>query len=168
MTPRERLFSLEQFGIKLGLESIHKILDALERPERAWPAVHIAGTNGKGSVTAMVEHGLRAAGHRTGRYTSPHLDRIEERIALDGVPVAPDVFDTVAADILAVVDRLRESGTLEAIPTFFEVTTAMAFEIFRRTKVTVGVIEVGLGGRFDATNVLTPEVTAITSIAFDH
>ena len=168
MTPRERLFSLEQFGIKLGLENIHKILDALDRPERAWPAVHIAGTNGKGSVTAMVEYGLRAAGHRTGRYTSPHLDRIEERIAIDGVPVAPDLFDTVAADLLALVDRLLESGTLEATPTFFEVTTAMAFEIFRRAEVTVGVIEVGLGGRFDATNVLTPEVTAITSIAFDH
>lgn len=168
MTPRERLFSLEQFGIKLGLENIRTILDALDRPERAWPAVHIAGTNGKGSVTAMVEYGMRAAGHRTGRYTSPHLDRIEERIAIDGVPVAPDVFDTVAADVLAVVDRLRGSGTLQVIPTFFEVTTAMAFEIFRRAEVTVGVIEVGLGGRFDATNVLTPEVTAITSIAFDH
>src|SRR5580765_5739263 len=119
MTPRERLFSLEQFGIKLGLENIHKILDALDRPERTWPAIHVAGTNGKGSVTAMVEYGLRDAGHRTGRYTSPHLDRIEERIALDGVAVAPDIFDTVAADILAVVDRLRENGTLEAIPTFF-------------------------------------------------
>jgi dihydrofolate synthase/folylpolyglutamate synthase len=168
MTPRERLFSLEQFGIKLGLESIHKILDALDRPERAWPAVHIAGTNGKGSVTSMVELGLRAAGHRTGRYTSPHLDRIEERIAVDGAPVTPELFDTVAADVLAVVDRLRKNGTLEALPTFFEVTTAMAFEIFRRAEVTVGVIEVGLGGRFDATNVITPEVSAITSIAFDH
>jgi dihydrofolate synthase/folylpolyglutamate synthase len=168
MTPRERLFALEQFGIKLGLENIHKILDALNRPERAWPAVHIAGTNGKGSVTAMVELGLRAAGHRTGRYTSPHLDRIEERIAVDGVPVSPESFDEAAADVLAVVDRLRENGTLEALPTFFEVTTAMAFELFRRAGVTVAVIEVGLGGRFDATNVITPEVAAITSIAFDH
>ena len=86
MTAVERLFSLEQFGIKLGLENIHKLLDALNRPERAWPSVHIAGTNGKGSVTAMVEAGLRAAGHHTGRYISPHLAHIEERIAIDGQP----------------------------------------------------------------------------------
>src|SRR5262245_25992827 len=168
MTPRERLFALEQFGIKLGLENIRKILDALNHPERAWPAVHIAGTNGKGSVTAMVELGCRNAGHHTGRYISPHLECIEERIAIDGRPVDAATFDAVAADVIAVIDQLRSSGTLETLPTFFEATTAMAFEIFRRERVTVGVIEVGLGGRFDATNVLTPEVTAITSIAFDH
>ncbi|MGQ0733687.1 MAG: bifunctional folylpolyglutamate synthase/dihydrofolate synthase, partial [Acidobacteriota bacterium] len=124
MTPRERLFTLELFGIKLGLDNIRTLVDALDRPDRAWAAVHVAGTNGKGSVTAMVERGLRAAGHRTGRYTSPHLASIEERVALDGRSVDAVTFDQAAADVLAVVDRLRASGKLQAPPTFFETTTA--------------------------------------------
>jgi dihydrofolate synthase/folylpolyglutamate synthase len=168
MAPRERLFALEQFGIKLGLDNIAHLLDGLNHPERAWPAVHVAGTNGKGSVTAMVERALRAAGHRTGRYTSPHLSRIEERIAIDGVAVASETFDAVAEHVLGVVDQLRARRILATEPTFFEVTTAMAFEIFRRAAVSVGVIEVGLGGRFDSTNVITPAVTVITTIALDH
>jgi dihydrofolate synthase/folylpolyglutamate synthase len=168
MTPRERLFALEHFGIKLGLDNIHLILAALDRPDTAWRAVHVAGTNGKGSVTAMVERGLRAAGHRTGRYTSPHLSRIEERIAIDGEPIEAARFDEAAADVMTVVDRLRATGALHTWPTFFEVTTAMAFEIFRRCRVETAVVEVGLGGRFDATNVLAPAVAAITSIALDH
>jgi dihydrofolate synthase/folylpolyglutamate synthase len=168
MRARERLFALEQFGIKLGLDTISLLLDELGRPDRGWPSVHIAGTNGKGSVAAMVERGLRAAGHRTGRYTSPHLDRIEERVAIGGEPVSSARFDDVTADVLALVDRLRAEGALGVMPTFFEVTTAMAFEIFRRERISVGVIEVGLGGRFDATNAIVPAVTAITSIALDH
>jgi dihydrofolate synthase / folylpolyglutamate synthase len=165
---RERLFALELFGIKLGLDNIAAILSALDRPDRAWPAIHVAGTNGKGSVTAMVDCGLRAAGYRTGRYTSPHLDRIEERIAIDGRPIAADVFDTITSDVFDVVDRLRAAGVLHATPTFFEVTTAIAFEAFRRQQVTAAVVEVGLGGRFDATNIITPVAAAITSIGFDH
>lgn len=168
MRLRERLFALEQFGIKLGLDTIALLLDALDRPDRAWPAVHIAGTNGKGSVAAMVERGLRAAGHRTGRYTSPHLDRLEERVAIDGEPIAATRFDEAAADVLALVDRLQAQGDLAVVPTFFEVTTAIAFEIFRRERVTAAVVEVGLGGRFDATNAILPVVSAITSIALDH
>ena len=168
MTPLERLFALEQFGIKLGLENIRTLLDALGRPQDAWRSVHIAGTNGKGSVAAMVERGLRAAGLHTGRYTSPHLSAIEERVALDGVPVDPATFAGVTADVLAVMDTCIQTGALTVSPTFFEVSTAIAFEIFRRAKVDVAVVEVGLGGRFDATNILTPEVTAITTIAFDH
>ncbi len=168
MTPLDRLFALEQFGIKLGLDNIRAILAALGHPERAWPSVHIAGTNGKGSVAAMVERGLRAGGLRTGRYTSPHLNTIEERVALDGVPVDRATFETVTAEVLAVMDGLRDAGALTVAPTFFEVSTAIAFEIFRRAKVEAAVVEVGLGGRFDATNVLAPEVSAITSIAFDH
>jgi dihydrofolate synthase/folylpolyglutamate synthase len=168
MSPRERLFALEQFGIKLGLGNITALVQALNHPERAFPVVHVAGTNGKGSVTAMVERGLRAAGHRTGRYTSPHLTHIEERVAIDGQPIDAATFDRVAADVLDLIDRLRAAGTTEHLPTFFEATTAIAFEVFRRKEVTVGVIEVGLGGRYDATNVVTPLVTAITSIAFDH
>ena len=183
LTPLERLFALEQFGIKLGLDNIRTILAVMDHPERAWRSVHIAGTNGKGSVAAMVERGLRAAGLRTGRYTSPHLDRIEERVAINGEPIDHATFTAVTADVFDVVDRLLErsvpgrpvrrspgeGGSLgEGRPTFFEVSTAIAFEIFRRAKVEVAVVEVGLGGRFDATNVLTPAITAITSIAFDH
>jgi len=168
MTPRERLFALEQFGIKLGLQNITTLLEALNRPDHAFSSVHVAGTNGKGSVTAMVERGLRAAGARTGRYTSPHLDRVEERIAIDGITVDAADFDAVTAVVMAVIDRLRETGALETLPTFFEATTAVAFEVFRRRGVQIAVVEVGLGGRLDATNVIVPMVSVITSIAFDH
>ena len=168
MTAVERLFSLEQFGIKLGLDNIRAILAALGNPERAYRSIHIGGTNGKGSVAAMVERGLRAAGVKTGRYTSPHLDRIEERDAIDGVPVSAELFESVTADVFAAVDRALEHGSLSVVPTFFEVSTAVAFEIFKRAAIDVAVVEVGLGGRFDATNVLTPTIAAITSIAFDH
>jgi dihydrofolate synthase/folylpolyglutamate synthase len=173
LTPVERLFALEQFGIKLGLDNSRAILAALGNPERAYRSIHVGGTNGKGSVVAMVERGLRAAGLKTGRYTSPHLDRVEERVAIDGQPIDPDTFAAVTADVFAAIDRVQ-SGRLpglslgEGRPTFFEVSTAIAFEIFKRAKVDVAVVEVGLGGRFDATNVLTPTITAITSIAFDH
>ncbi len=163
-----RLFALEQHGIKLGLDNIRTLTDALGRPQDAWAAVHIAGTNGKGSVTAMVERALRDAGHRTGRYTSPHLAHIEERVAIDGEPVDAATFRDTAERVLNLVETLRRDGALAAMPTFFEVTTAMAFEIFRRAGVRVAVIEVGLGGRFDATNIIVPIVTAITSIALDH
>jgi dihydrofolate synthase/folylpolyglutamate synthase len=163
LTPLERLFALEQFGIKLGLDNMRAILAALGNPERTWRSIHIAGTNGKGSVAAMVERGLRAAGLRTGRYTSPHLDRIEERVALDGQSVDRATFESVTAHVLDIVDGL---GGIS--PTFFEVSTAVAFEIFKRARIDAAVVEVGLGGRFDATNVLTPTITAITSIAFDH
>ena len=168
MTALERLFALEQFGIKLGLDNIRAILAALGHPETAWPSIHIAGTNGKGSVAAMVERALRAAGLRTGRYTSPHLHRVEERVAIDGAPVDRATFETVTAEVLRAVDEALALGSLSVMPTFFEVSTAVAFEIFRRQHVDVAVVEVGLGGRFDATNVLTPTITAITSIALDH
>jgi len=168
VTPLERLFGLEQFGIKLGLDNIRALLQALGHPERAFRSIHIAGTNGKGSVSAMVERALRAAGMRTGRYTSPHLDRIEERVAIDGVPVAAEVFGLAAARVMAAIDLLRDTGALVVTPTFFEASTAIAFDLFREARVDAGVVEVGLGGRFDATNVLSPEVSAITSIALDH
>lgn len=173
MTAVERLFALEQFGIKLGLDNIRTILAALGHPERAWRSIHIAGTNGKGSVAAMVECGLRAGGLKTGRYTSPHLDRIEERVAINGAPIDAATFEAVTAHVFEVIDRIVEGRVPgrslgEGRPTFFEVSTAIAFEIFKRQSVGVAVVEVGLGGRFDATNVLAPTITAITSIAFDH
>ena len=168
MSPLDRLFALEQFGIKLGLDNIRTLLAAIGNPERTWRSIHIGGTNGKGSVAAMVERGLREAGLHTGRYTSPHLDRIEERVALDGTPVDRATFETVTGHVLSVVDAARANGTLTVSPTFFEVSTAVAFEIFRRHAVDVAIVEVGLGGRYDATNVLTPTIAAIVSIAFDH
>ena len=168
MTALERLFALEQFGIKLGLDNIRAILAALDHPEQAWRSIHIAGTNGKGSVAAMVERGLRAGGLVTGRYTSPHLDVIEERVAINGVPVDRQTFTDATDRVFVAVDEATRAGTLAVVPTFFEVSTAVAFEIFRRARIDVAVVEVGLGGRFDATNVLNPDITAITSIAFDH
>jgi dihydrofolate synthase/folylpolyglutamate synthase len=159
---REYLFSLEQFGIKLGLDQIRALLADLGRPDRAFPAVLIAGTNGKGSVAAMTERGLRAAGYRTGRYTSPHLVHVEERICVDGRPMDPAAFDTVA-------ERVRRAANGLAVPpSFFEATTAVALEAFRSAAVDLAVLEVGMGGRLDATNVLSPVAVGITAIDFDH
>ena len=166
--PLTYLFALEQFGIKFGLDNIRSILTALGHPERAFRSVHVAGTNGKGSVTAMVDAALRAAGHRTARYTSPHLVDLSERFVIDGRPVSQSTLRGAVGDIRALVDRLRADGRLLVQPTFFEVTTAVAFELFRRASVQVAVCEVGLGGRLDATNVVAPVATAITSIALDH
>jgi dihydrofolate synthase / folylpolyglutamate synthase len=162
------LFGLEQFGIKFGLDTITAIVDALDHPEQAFRSVHIAGTNGKGSVTALVDAGLRAAGHHAARYTSPHLIDLSERFVIDGRPVDRDVLARTVADVRRAVEDLRDRGRVEVHPTFFEVTTAVAFELFRRAGVEIAVCEVGLGGRLDATNVLRPDVCAITSIGLDH
>jgi dihydrofolate synthase / folylpolyglutamate synthase len=165
------LYGLEQFGIKFGLENISAIVERLSHPEHAFRSVHIAGTNGKGSVTAMVEASLRAAGYKSARYTSPHLVDLSERFVIDGRPVGDRNLVAAVADVRAAVEDLRRGGTLEVQPTFFEVTTAVAFELFRREGVEVAVLEVGLGGRLDATNVVAPPhvvATAITSIALDH
>ncbi len=162
------LFSLEKLGIKFGLENIRAICEALGHPERAWPSAVVAGTNGKGSVSAMVEAGLRAAGLRTGLYTSPHLIRLEERFAIDGAPVSTDEMAAAAATVRDAVAALRSANRLTTEPTFFEVTTALGFELFRRARVDFVVLEVGLGGRFDATTAATPVAAAITTVDFDH
>lgn len=168
MDPLTYLFGLERFGIKFGLENISTIVERLGHPERTFRTAHIAGTNGKGSVTAMVDAALRAAGHRSARYTSPHLRDITERFVIDGRPVdRPDLL-AVIDDLHVTIETLRREGKLQVQPTFFEVTTAVAFELFRRARVDIAAIEVGLGGRLDATNVVLPTVTAVTSIAFDH
>ena len=168
MDPLTYLFGLEQFGIKFGLENIAALVARLGHPERAFRSVHVAGTNGKGSVTAMVDAALRAAGHRSARFTSPHLVDVTERFVIDGRPVSIDALTAVVGDVREAIDDLRATGALTVQPTFFEATTAAAFEVFRRAGVDVAVIEVGLGGRLDATNVISPSATAITSIAFDH
>jgi dihydrofolate synthase / folylpolyglutamate synthase len=166
--PLSYLRSLEQFGIKFGLDNISALVDRLGHPERAFRSVHVAGTNGKGSVTAMVDAALRAAGHRSARYTSPHLVDLAERFTIDGRPVSQTDLESAAAAVRDAIEGLVRDGTLEVQPTFFEATTAIAFELFKRAGVDVAVVEVGLGGRLDATNVVSPTVTAITSIAFDH
>jgi dihydrofolate synthase/folylpolyglutamate synthase len=162
------LFSLERFGMKFGLTTMARLCDELGHPERAFTSVHIAGTNGKGSVAAMVERALRAGGHDAARYSSPHLTRVEERFVIDGRNVATETLEAHAAGLIAIVDRLVEDGELDGWPTFFECTTALAFDLFRAARVEVAAIEVGLGGRLDATNVITPAVSAIVSIDFDH
>jgi dihydrofolate synthase / folylpolyglutamate synthase len=168
MDPIDFLFSLERLGMKFGLENITALCDALGRPERSFRSVHVAGTNGKGSVTVMLETALRAAGLRSARYTSPHLVRLEERFVVDGREVDTAALRHALGDVQRAVECLQHSGTLSALPTFFECATAAAFVIFRDAGVGVAVLEVGLGGRLDATNVVRPVVTAITSIDFDH
>src|SRR5262245_5557625 len=154
--------------MKFGLENIATLCAALGHPEQTFKSIVIAGTNGKGSVTVMVETALRAAGHRTARYTSPHLLRLEERFVIDGREVETAVLRDVVGAVQSTVESLVKDGRLESLPTFFECTTAAAFEVFRRAAVEIAVLEVGLGGRLDATNVVTPITTAITSIDFDH
>jgi len=166
--PIDFLFSLERLGMKFGLENIAALCAELGHPERAFRSIVVAGTNGKGSVTVMTETALRAAGVRAARYTSPHLVRLEERFVINGQEVATaDLRDALGA-VQEAVDSLMRRGILEASPTFFEVATAAAFELFRRASVEIAVLEVGLGGRLDATNVVAPIATAITSIDFDH
>ena len=168
MDGRSWLTHLEQFGIKLGLDTITAISGALGHPERACPVLHVAGTNGKGSVSAMVAHALTSSGLVTARYTSPHLVRLEERFAIDGRSVSSLSLDAALDDVRSAVGRLQAAGTLTVEPTFFEATTAAGFVLFRAAGARAAVIEVGLGGRYDATNIVTPLVTAITSVDFDH
>jgi dihydrofolate synthase/folylpolyglutamate synthase len=149
---------------KLGLERIRAVLDALGQPQRAFRIVHVAGTNGKGSTCAMIESGLRAAGIRTGLFTSPHLIEPTERIQIDGIPVTPAQF----LRAFETVHLAAERCALDYHPTYFETVTAMAFWIFRELSVETAVIETGLGGRLDATNVVEPAITVITPIDFDH
>jgi dihydrofolate synthase/folylpolyglutamate synthase len=154
--------------MKFGLANMVRLCEALDHPEQAFASIHIAGTNGKGSVTAMVDTALRAAGRRSARYTSPHLERLEERFVIDGREVSAAGLEAAAARVRGAVEALVASGGLEALPTFFECTTAVAFDLFREAHVEVVVLEVGLGGRLDATNVVSPIATAIVSIDFDH
>ncbi len=153
---------------KFGLANITLLAEALGNPHRKMPCVHIAGTNGKGSTAAMLESILRAAGIRTGLYTSPHLERINERIRINGEDISDDDFAAAWTRVHAVIESLLASGQLSAHPTYFECITALAFVAFAESSVAFAVYEVGLGGRLDSTNIVTPEVAVITSIDFDH
>ncbi|MEZ4598458.1 MAG: folylpolyglutamate synthase/dihydrofolate synthase family protein [Syntrophotaleaceae bacterium] len=154
------LYGLQQFGIKLGLDNIRGLLDTLAHPENQYPIVHVGGSNGKGSVSATLARILREAGLRTGLYTSPHLHSFTERIQVDGRPIDENE-----------VGRLTEfirRHCREIPATFFEFTTAMALLYFQQQAVDVAVIEVGMGGRLDATNAVHPRVTVITPVCLDH
>jgi dihydrofolate synthase/folylpolyglutamate synthase len=161
------LFHLQRFGIKLGLENVTALLERLGNPQGAFPAVHVAGTNGKGSVCAFLDAVLREAGYRVGLYTSPHLVKFNERIRVDGEPIS-DARIVELTEILRTHAEAMAAESPANQPTFFEVTTAMAFQEFADRAVDVAVLEVGMGGRLDATNVVTPEVVCITHIGLEH
>ncbi len=154
------LFDLQLFGIKLGLENIRALAAFWSNPEKNFPSVHIAGTNGKGSTSSIIAAVLTASGYRTGLYTSPHLLDFTERIRIDGIPITRGELVGYVRDLSPQIRRLRA--------TFFEATTAIAFKFFSDRRVDIAVIETGLGGRLDATNIITPKVSVITNVGLDH
>jgi dihydrofolate synthase/folylpolyglutamate synthase len=161
----EWLYGRQALGIKLGLGKVERLLERVGSPQRAFRSLHVAGTNGKGSVTRMLAEALRRAGFRTGCTTSPHLVSFTERVEVDGQPIAK-------ADVARLLHLLRPHvAALDADgepPTFFEVVTALAFCAFRDAGAQWAVVETGMGGRLDATNVLEPELTVITNVTLDH
>jgi dihydrofolate synthase/folylpolyglutamate synthase len=156
-----RLFDLQKFGIKVGLDSMNRLLDSLGRPEKDGRFVHIAGTNGKGSTAAMLSNALAQGGYRVGLYTSPHLVTFRERIQINSVMISADDTIDLFNRVWAVIDETSP-------PTFFEFVTAMAFLYFQDQKLDLAVIETGLGGRLDSTNVIDPLITAITNVSLEH
>lgn len=153
----------ERFGMRPGLERISALLDRLDHPEAHYPIVHVAGTNGKGSVAAMVSEALISQGYRVGLNTSPDLGQINERIRINGEPLARNWWDRLGQEVEAAGRAFSD------VPTFFEAVTALAFLAFSRFKVDIAVVEVGLGGRLDATNIIpSPLLSIITPIAYDH
>jgi dihydrofolate synthase/folylpolyglutamate synthase len=166
-SPREYLFGLEERGIKFGLSNIRHMLQTAGNPQLKYHTVHVAGTNGKGSVVAFVGSVLGKAGFKVGRYTSPHLVDFSERIVVDGTPVPDADLDKLILRFAPVAEQMAEIEGLER-PTYFEFGTALAFQHFCDENVDFAVIETGLGGRLDSTNVLKPEVVAITNTEIDH
>lgn len=156
-----------KIGAKFGLERMRKLLAALGNPENGQRFVHVAGTNGKGSTSAMISAVLRCSGLRSGLFTSPHLIEPTERIQIDGNQISAEEFAATFDTVHAAAERLVEDERIDAHPSYFETVTAMALLYFRK-RCDMSVIEVGLGGRLDATNVITPDLTVITRIAFDH
>jgi dihydrofolate synthase/folylpolyglutamate synthase len=157
----EYLYSLQKYGIKFGLSKTSNLLKALGNPHRELKYIHIAGTNGKGSVAAMLESILMRAGLKVALYTSPHLVRFTERFRVNGEEIEPAQVATLVAELREVIHPAQP-------PTFFEVTTAMALTWFARERPDICIMEVGMGGRLDATNVIRPMVTVITNISLEH
>jgi len=154
------LYGLRRLGIKVGLEHTNELLRRCGSPHRGLKTIHIAGTNGKGSTAAMIQAILRESGLKVGLYTSPHLIRFNERIRINGLPISDEYIIEFMAQFNSVIDAVEA--------TFFEATTVLALHYFSNQEVDVAVIETGLGGRLDSTNVIDPELTIITSIDLDH
>ncbi|HUK32042.1 MAG TPA: folylpolyglutamate synthase/dihydrofolate synthase family protein [Candidatus Acidoferrum sp.] len=153
---------------KFDLANIRALALRMGTPQKNFSSVHIAGTNGKGSTAAMVERILRSAGFKTGLYTSPHLERINERIRVNGAEISDAEFAAAFTRQHGLIEAMLSTGELAAHPTYFECVTAMALDVFARERVEFAVLEVGMGGRLDSTNIVVPEVSVITQIAFDH
>jgi dihydrofolate synthase / folylpolyglutamate synthase len=164
---QDYLFGLKAQGVKFGIDRMRAFAAALGHPERAMPVIHIAGTNGKGSTAAMLDAILRAADKRVGLYTSPHLVRLGERVQVDRRILTETEIVNYTESLRPVAEQLG-AADLDDHPSFFEFMTAMAFLQFARQRCDVAIVEVGLGGRLDATNVVEPEVSVITSIGLDH
>lgn len=162
----QALFRRNLHAVKLGLDETRALLEGLGNPQDAFLSIHVAGTNGKGSVSAMMASVLQAAGYRTGLYTSPHLLRFHERVRVNGVAISDAELARQIELVEDALGRRREEGMRDA--TFFEFTTALAFSHFRDQRVQVAVVEVGMGGRLDATNVILPMVSVITPVGLDH
>jgi dihydrofolate synthase/folylpolyglutamate synthase len=165
---RELASPQQASATKFDLKNSTALCEHLGQPQRAFQSVHVAGTNGKGSTSAMLDSILREAGMRTGLYTSPHLERINERIRLDGKDISDEEFAAAFTRVREAIEELLASGCLAAHPTFFECVTAMAFVYFAQAGAEIAVCETGMGGRLDATNILLPEVAVITQIDLDH
>lgn len=160
----EYLFALQKHGIKLGLDNSRLLMELSGAPHRKFRSVHVSGTNGKGSTSAFIAGALIESGYRVGLYTSPHLVDFTERIRINGVMISE-------ARVVELARRIRQAYQQEAgsvSPTFFEVTTALAFTYFAEEGVDIAVVEVGMGGRLDSTNVITPLVSVITNIDLEH
>lgn len=164
---KDYLYGLKAGGMKFGIDRMLRLAAELGHPERSYPVIHVAGTNGKGSVSAMLESILRTAGRHTGLYTSPHLVRLGERVQVDRRLLSEDEIIAYTRELRPVAERAAAFATDEHA-TFFEFMTAMAFLQFQRKQVDVAIIEVGMGGRLDATNVVQPAISVVTSIGLDH
>jgi dihydrofolate synthase/folylpolyglutamate synthase len=158
----KKLYSINLFGMKLGLANSQKLSEALGHPENSWKSIHIAGTNGKGSVSKKIATALELSGKRVGLFTSPHISCFRERIRINGEMIPEEAVAKILSQIFAVI----ESQTIPT--TFFEITTLLAFQYFAQEKVDFAVIETGLGGRYDSTNIITPILSVITSINLEH
>ncbi|OGW51997.1 MAG: hypothetical protein A2Y81_10175 [Nitrospirae bacterium RBG_13_43_8] len=161
------LYSLQKQGIKLGLSNITRLMSSLCDPQKSFPSIHIAGTNGKGSTSAIIASILNASGLKVGLFTSPHLVSFTERIRVNGEEIPEFDIIRLAEEVRAKIFSLQSSDR-DFLPTFFEVVTAIALLYFKKEKIDIAVIEVGMGGRLDATNIIIPEVSVITNISYDH
>lgn len=156
------LYGFEKFGVKLGLERITYLCKELRNPQENYQIIHVGGTNGKGSVCRYISSVLTYNGYKTGIYTSPHLQRFQERFVIDDQEISEQDVTDLVEKIKPIVEKMKDP------PTFFEIVTAMCFQYFKEKKVDYAVLEVGLGGRYDATNIVKPVQTAITNVSLEH